>query len=56
MVYDSNLDGALRGWAQSRMQQTTVPNAKDPSAKALEAGITASEAQTGYVSNTAFAK
>ena len=52
IVYDSNLDGALRGWPQSRMQQTTAPSAKDPSAKALEAGLTASEAQSGYVANT----
>lgn len=56
IVYDSNLDGALRGWAQSRSQQTTDPRAKEPSAQGLEAGIKAGEAQSGYLANSQLPK
>jgi hypothetical protein len=49
MIYDSNLDGALRGWAQGRMQDMTAPDATEPSAKALRAGIEASELQSAYL-------
>jgi hypothetical protein len=49
IVYDSNLDQALRNWAQNRTQLTTDPEAKTSSAAALRAGIEAGEAQSGYV-------
>ncbi len=49
LVYDSYLDIALRGWAQAREQQTTDPGARTPSAKALQAGIQASELQSAFL-------
>jgi hypothetical protein len=51
IYYDPALDSALRSWAQVQTQQAIDPSAATPSARAVVAGIHASEAQGRYLTS-----